>query len=61
LGGGGKSKSLKKIYRPHAIFKKFDPPCPKVALNHEQGINGGNRRPSIKHESEALIYSAVHI
>src|SRR6266702_1566542 len=26
-GGGGKSKSLKKIYRPRAIFKKFDPPC----------------------------------
>jgi len=24
--GGGKSKSLKKIYRPRAIFKKFDPP-----------------------------------
>src|SRR6266702_2197908 len=27
LGGGGKSTSFKKIYRPRAIFKKFDPPC----------------------------------
>src|SRR6266702_8830082 len=25
--GGGKSKSLTKIYRPHAFFTKFFPPC----------------------------------
>jgi hypothetical protein len=25
--GGGKAKSLKKIYQPHAILTIFDPPC----------------------------------
>ncbi len=32
LGGGGKAQSLKKIYRPRAIFKKFDPPCSESIL-----------------------------
>lgn len=38
-GGGGKAKSLKKIYLPRAIFKLFDPPWLKVLLKEHQSAD----------------------
>src|SRR6266571_7122239 len=32
--GGGNAQCLKKIYRPRAIFKTFDPPCVSLPDRH---------------------------